>query len=192
MDKVKDYAKANDVPIIQDGGLAFLLETIKKRGCNSILELGTAIGYSSSHMALLDPEIKIDTVEKNVDMYQQAVKNIKEAKLEDQITCHLMAIEDFNTNQYYDFIFIDAAKAQYMRYLNQFLPNLKQGGCVFFDNMEFHGMVNDPSLAKSKRTLQLVKKIKAIREALLNDQRFNSQYYPHIGDGILILERKDV
>lgn len=191
MKNIKEYATIHHVPIIQDEGLLFIIETINKRKIRRILELGTAIGYSSSQMALLDPSIEIDTIEKNEEMYHEALKNIEDAVLSHQITCHFMSIEDFKTTKSYDLIFIDAAKAQYGKYLQQFLPNLAKDGCVIFDNLEFHGMVENPSLAKSRATRQLVKKIKQFKETIVQDDRFISQYYPNIGDGILIIERKD-
>ncbi len=78
---LKEFAIKNDVPIINDEGLAFLLELITKYNVKHILEIGTAIGYSAINMANLDT--KIITVERDYFMYNEALKNIKEADLEE-------------------------------------------------------------------------------------------------------------
>ena len=62
MSDLKQFAKDNHVPIIQDGGLDFLLKTIKKINAKDILELGSAIGYSAISMARLSDDIHIDTI----------------------------------------------------------------------------------------------------------------------------------
>jgi len=188
--QIKEEALENDVPIIKDGGLEFLLEIIKKRNFKDILELGTAVGYSSINMALLSKDIKIDTIEKNEDMYQKAILNIKEEGLDDQIKVFFMPIEEYKTNKMYDLIFVDAAKAQYGKYLEQFIDNLKEDGLVFFDNMVFHNMIYNIENIKSKRTRSLVKKILIFRENIVKDERFTIKFYNDIGDGILVLERR--
>lgn len=192
MSSIKDYAKENHVPIIQDGGLDFLLKTIKEHQFKDILELGTAIGYSSINIARLSNDIKIDTVERNEDMYNEAVKNVSDAGLDKQITLHFMDIKDFTTSKMYDFIFVDAAKGQYYNYLNQFIDNLKEDGMMLFDNIEFHGMVKNPELTKSRNTRQLVKKIRNFRDLVQEDDRFDIIIYEDIGDGILTLTRRKV
>ena len=118
---VKEKALKEGVPIIKDEGLAFLLNYIEENKCKQILELGTAVGYSAMHMARLSKDIHIDTIEKDEAMYQQAIKNIDEAGLSDQIKVYFMPIEEFDTDQMYDLIFVDAAKAQYGKCMEKFL-----------------------------------------------------------------------
>ena len=76
---IKTYAKEHHVPIMLDEGLAFLLEYVKTNNVKNILELGTAIGYSAMNMAKIAEDIHIDTIEINEVMYNEAIKNIKEA-----------------------------------------------------------------------------------------------------------------
>ena len=76
IEEIKDKALKEGVPIIKDEGLAFLLNFIKEKHSKNILELGTAVGYSSMEMAKLDSEIHIDTIEKKDDMYEQAMKEL--------------------------------------------------------------------------------------------------------------------
>jgi predicted O-methyltransferase YrrM len=142
-------------------------------------------------MAKSDPAIRIDTIEKNEEMYRQALTNIRREGLEDRIRVHFTPIEDFHTDRMYDLIFVDAAKAQYGKYLEQFLPNLKEDGIMFFDNTVFHGLIYEADTIASRGLRALVKKIIKFREKVLNDDRFDIIMFDGIGDGILILTRRN-
>lgn len=190
MSDLKQFAKDNHVPIIQDGGLDFLLKTIKKINAKDILELGSAIGYSAISMARLSDDIHIDTIERDQKMYEEALKNVKDAALDNQITLNFMDIRDYVPSKKYDLIFVDAAKSQYYNYLNQFIDYLKEDGVMFFDNMVFHGLTKDPDAIKNRNTRSLVKKINKFKELVKEDSRFDIILYEDIGDGILILTRR--
>lgn len=191
IEDIKNKALKEGVPIIKDEGLAFLLNFVEENNFKEILELGTAVGYSSIQMAKLDKNIHIDTIEKVEDMYNQAITNIKQANLDCQIDVHFMPIEEFETNKMYDFIFVDAAKAQYGKYMEKFLPNLKPNGKMLFDNMIFHGLIYNPDTIESKNLRNLVKKINKFRESIQNDERFDIIVKDDIGDGIFILSRRN-
>lgn len=190
INEVKEKALKEGVPIIKDEGLAFLLNYIEEHKCKQILELGTAVGYSAMHMARLSKGIHIDTIEKDEVMYQQAIKNIDEAGLSDQIKVYFMPIEEFDTDQMYDLIFVDAAKAQYGKYMEKFLRNLKEDGAMVFDNMIFHGLIYDVENIASRNLRNLVKKIVKFRELVHNDTRFDIMEFDNIGDGIFVLTRR--
>lgn len=190
IENIKKDALKKDVPIIKDEGLIFLLNLIKEKNFKNILELGTAVGYSAINMAKIDESIQIDTIEKNEEMYKQALINIKEEGLDNQIKVHFLPIEEYKTEKKYDFIFVDAAKAQYGKYLEQFLNNLSDNGYILFDNMVFHNMIYDIESIKNKNTRNLVKKIAIFREKMLNDSRFDIIFYDNIGDGLLLLTRR--
>lgn len=187
---LKEYAANNHIPIIKDGGLDFIIALIKKDNCKMILELGSAIGYSAIMMAKTANDIYIDTLEKNEEMYLKAKENIAKAALNDRISIYHTDVKDFKTDKLYDLIFVDAAKAQYYNYLNQFIDNLKEDGVMVFDNIAFHGMVKDPSLTKNRNTKALVKKIRKFKELVQEDERFDIMIYEDIGDGILTLRRR--
>ncbi len=189
-DLMEQYAKEHDVPIMLEEGIKVLLQTIKKYKCKSILEVGTAIGYSAIQMAKLDPVIHIDTLEIDKSRYNQAIQNVEKHGLSRQISLYLEDALDFSPQNTYDFIFVDAAKGKYSKYLERFLPFLQEDGIIFFDNLCFHGMVDNPGLTKSRNTRQLVKKIKKFRDELLLDQRFEVNYLPDIGDGVAIVSVK--
>ena len=190
IEEIKTKALKEGVPIIKDEGLAFLLNYIEEHDCKEILELGTAVAYSAIEMASLSKDIHIDTIEKDEEMYTQAIANIKEAGLEDQIDAWFMPIEEFRSDKLYDLIFVDAAKAQYGRYTEQFLDNLKQDGAMIYDNMIFHGLVYDVDNISSRSLRNLVKKIIKFSEMVHNDERFDIMKFDNIGDGILVLTRR--
>ena len=166
IEDIKEKALKEGVPIIKDEGLIFLLSLIKENN------------YKDIH---------IDTLEKNIDMYNQAIKNIEDNNLKDQIEVHFGPIEEYKTDKMYDLIFVDAAKAQYGKYMEQFINNLKPEGKMVFDNMIFHGLIYDVDNIQSKNLRNLVKKIIKFRQLVHNDERFDIMMNDNIGDGILVL-----
>lgn len=190
IEDLRQIAKQESIPMMKQSGMDFMLEYIRAhKEISRILEVGTAIGLSAIQMALVREQITIDTLELDSDLAQEAIQNIEEFSLSDRIFVHVGDALDYNTFQYYDFYFIDAAKSQYHRYLEHFLPTSYVGSVFLFDNLNFHGIVDDPSLSQNRSTLQMTRKIKRFREALLKDPRFETIFYPEIGDGIALAKR---
>ena len=179
------YAKENNVPIIQKEGLNFLIEYIKQNNVKTILEIGTAIGYSSINMALVSDDIQITTIERNEKMYKQAIKNIKDFNLENRINVIYGDALDTVVQGKYDLIFIDAAKAQYIKFFEKYKQNLQMNGTIITDNLNFHGLALHPEEIHSKNLKALVKKINNYKEFLINNKEFQTVFY-EIGDGIAV------
>ena len=139
-------------------------------------------------MAKVSPKIKIDTCEINVGLIEIARKNIQEENCENQIVVHEGDAALFQTTRKYDLIFVDAAKAQYKKYMDHFMDNLSEEGVFVFDNLNFHGLVDDPSRTKSINTRALVRKIKSFRELILEDKNLNTCFYSNKGDGIAVVK----
>lgn len=190
LEQIKQKALADKVPIVKDDTLEVIKKVILDNNYLSILELGTAVGYSSISMALLNKDIKIDTIEKNEESYKTAINNIKTLGLSDQISVYNMAIEDFKPTKQYDFVFIDAAKAQYEKYFNQFIDYLRPNGKVLFDNTIFHGMINDVENIKNRNTRALVRKINVFRENMLKKDGFDIILNDIVGDGYMLVSRR--
>ncbi len=189
LDEIEVNARKNHVPVMLDDGMDFLVSYITEHTeIKNILEIGTAVGLSSMKMAKIRNTIHIDTLEVNEQMYQEAINNIKENHYEKQISVYLCDGVKFETNKIYDLIFVDAAKSQYKRYLEHFMPNAKKGTVFVFDNLNFHGIVDHPEITHNRSTKQLVGKIKKFREWILQEPRFNTTFYREIGDGIAIAE----
>src|SRR5699024_9691158 len=113
-------------------------QLVRVKQPQSILEIGTAIGYSALRMNEAYPSAKITTIEKNKDMYHRALNNIQlHDKLQQIKVIHGDAIEvinKFKKDTIFDFIFIDAAKGQYKRYFEAVQPFLQREGMIVCDN----------------------------------------------------------
>lgn len=189
INEMRKYAKEYHIPIMDQDGLNFMSDYIVKNNIKTILELGSAIGYSAIMMAKLNPEIKIVTVERDINRYRQAIENIKNAHLEDQITIHLADALEFDTPLMFDMIFIDAAKAQYIKFFERFKGNLNKEGAIISDNLNFHGLVNNHDLIRNRNTKQLVQKIEKYISFLENNDEFKTTFNAR-GDGVAISIRK--
>ena len=173
-----------------EDGIDFLTTYIKKNNIKSVLEIGTAIGYSSIMMALVDKDIKITTIERDEKRYQEALKNIEKFNLENQITPILKDAFEVELKEEFDLIFIDAAKAQSIKFFEKFEVNLKQNGTVITDNLNFHGMVQkDEKEIASRNVRGIVRKTKAYIEFLKENKDYETTFYD-IGDGISISIKK--
>jgi len=168
-------------------GILFLTNYIKEHEVKNILEIGTAIGYSASKMALVDKSIHVTTIERDKERYEEALKNIKKLNLENQIEVIFNDAFNVELNQKYDLIFIDAAKSQSIKFFEKFKVNLKDNGTIITDNINFHGLTKEKEI-KNRNTRQLVRKIKEYVEFLTNNQEFTT-YFIDDGDGISISKK---
>lgn len=187
--EIKNYAKENKVPIMQDQGIDFLTTFIIKKQIKNVLEIGTAIGYSAIMMCLTSPNLKVTTIERDKDRYMEALKNIKKFGLEDRITLIFNDALEVSIEDTFDLIFIDAAKGQNINFFEKFEKNLDEEGFIITDNMSFHGLVDkDENEIESRNLRGLVRKIKAYKEYLQNNKNYNVEFF-NAGDGIAVAER---
>ena len=189
LNKLKDYATENSVPIMFDEGIEFIVNYIKENDVSFILEIGTAIGYSAIKFAQINPEIRIFTIEYDIERYQKAVKNVNKFNLGDQITVFLGDALKFNFTEKFDLIFIDGAKSQYVNFFEKYKNNLKKDGVFISDNLFFHGMVENPELTKNYSTIKLLRKLKRYIDFLKANTKFQTTFY-QIGDGVAVSRRK--
>lgn len=186
--EMRTYAEEENVPIMQRDGINFLVEQIIKKDVKSILEIGTAIGYSTIIMAFIRDNIKITSLERDEKRYLKAVKNVKKAHLEDRINLIFNDALEVNIKDKYDLIFIDAAKAQNIKFFEKFKDNLNEKGLIITDNMNFHGLTEKEEEIKSRNLRALVRKIKNYRKYLEENTEFKTEFL-NIGDGIAISKR---
>ena len=191
LEEIEEYAKIHNVPIMMKDGIEFLTNYIKENNVKNILEIGTAIGYSSSKMALVDKNIHVTTIERDEVRYQEAIKNIKKLNLEDQITVILDDAFNVELNNQYDLIFIDAAKAQYIKFFEKFKKNLKANGVIVSDNLNFHGLVHSNEPIESRNVRGIVRKLNNYIEFLTNNEEFETIFY-ELGDGVAISRKKNL
>ena len=188
LSSLKDYASQNSVPIMFDEGIEFIVNYIKENDVRFILEIGTAIGYSAIKFAQIHPEIRIFTIEYDIERYQKAVENITKLNLDDQITVFLGDALKFDFTEKFDLIFIDGAKSQYINFFEKYKNNLKEDGVFISDNLFFHGMVENPELTKNYSTIKLLRKLKRYIDFLKANTEFQTEFY-QLGDGVAVSRR---
>ena len=188
IEQIEKYAKDNRVPIMLSDGIDYLCNYIKDNNIKSILEIGSAIGYSAIRMALVDNKIQITTIEKDEERYKEAVKNISDFDLNSRIDIRLEDAMDCNIEGEFDLIFIDASKGHNIDFFNKYKKNLKENGVIITDNLSFHGLVEDESKIKTKNQRSLVKKIKLFIDFLDNNPEFSTEYI-NVGDKISISKK---
>ncbi len=185
------YAEANNVPIIEKDSIIFIDKYIKLNNVKNVLEIGTAIGYSAILMACASKDVEITTVERDEKRYKEALKNIKACDLDKRIEVVFADALDVNLAGYkYDLIFIDAAKGQNIKFFEKFKNYLNDGGIIITDNVNFHGLVENPEKIESKNVRQLVDKIIEYREWLNDNEEYLTKIYD-IGDGLAISFKKN-
>lgn len=193
-EEIEKEALTRNIPVMQKEGIDFLISQLHKINAKSCLEIGSAIGYSSMMMVSHVEGLKIDTIELNDERYQEAVYNIQERQLEERISIFhddaLTFDEQKLKYQPYDCLFIDAAKAQYQKFFEKYVPFVKENGIIIVDNLDFHGMIFDIEHIKNRNTKQLVKKIKRFKDWIFNHDDYDVEYY-QVGDGICVIKRKD-
>jgi len=186
LSELKEYAQNSDVPIIQDETLQFLLDLVEKKKITSILEIGTAIGYSALWMSTIASVQKIVTLERNYGLAQIAQANIKRAGQSKVIQVINEDALNYSATDKFDLLFIDGAKAQYQKFFDRYCANAEY---IVVDNIDFHGMVENPSLTTNRNTRAMVKKIAKFKEAMLENQDYDCRYYAK-GDGILLITKR--
>lgn len=189
--EIEEYAKSERVPIMLPSGIDYLCNYIKNNGIKRVLEIGSAIGYSAIRMVLVDDEVMITTIEKDEQRYKMAVKNISLFGLDERIKIiNGDALESLIDGKF-DLLFIDASKGNNINFFNKYKDNLVENGVIITDNLLFHGLVENESLAVTRNQRGLVKKIKNFKEFLDNNQEFVTEYV-RVGDGISISRRRMV
>ena len=185
---LEEYARINNVPIMEKEGIEFLTNYIKENNIKNILEIGAAIGYSAIRMCLIDKDIKVTTIERDKVRYDEAVKNIKEFNLNDRINIIFGDALDIEIEGNYDLIFIDAAKSQSIKFFEKYEKNLNQDGTIITDNINFHGLTFSNEAAPTRNLRQMIRKIRNYLKWLEENKYYKTEY-KNIGDGLTISKR---
>ena len=189
IERIREEALATDVPIIKRSSEAFMKSLLKIKRYTNILELGTAVAYSTLIIAE-NSEAKITTVEKFEPRIKIAKENIKFSKFKDRIEliCEDVDIALKNLviqNKKYDFIFMDAAKAQYIKWLPDIKLLLEDEGVLFSDNILQDGSIIESKFAIDRRDRTIHKRLREYLRALTSDKNLTTSIIP-IGDGVAL------
>ncbi|MCL2593403.1 MAG: O-methyltransferase [Defluviitaleaceae bacterium] len=159
LETLRDYAEKNNHPIIPKDVANFLKTIIHIKKPTQILEIGTCIGFSSIFMALNTPEnCHITTIEKDEGLIKISQENFEKFSVLDKVTLlegdALEILSKINTK--FDFIFLDAAKGQYINMLPDIIRILKIGGILIADDVLIKGKIcvkNQNEVEKRWRTI---------------------------------------
>ncbi|MBF1009528.1 MAG: O-methyltransferase [Lachnoanaerobaculum sp.] len=189
IEEIRAEAKRNYIPIIKRDTENFLKFVLKMQNPGSILEIGCAVGYSAAVM-LENSDADIVTVEKMPERVEEAKRNIKYADFESRASILegdageiLKSLAD--KGEKFDFIFMDAAKAQYITWLPVVKKLLKESGMIFSDNCLQEGDLAESSFAIRKRDKTIHKRMREYIYLLLHDETLESWIFS-IGDGVLL------
>lgn len=191
LEELEKWAHENDIPIIKrpaQGLLKFFLADIKPK---KVLEIGCAVGFSAILMATYGPnDMRITTVENYEKRIPIAKDNFKKSGFEDRIELHFMdALELLEklaeANERYDMIFIDAAKAQYIRYLPYAKQLLNDGGLLISDNVLQDGDIVQSRFAVTRRNRTIHSRMREYLKALSDDEELTTVILP-IADGMTV------
>ncbi|KAA1040378.1 O-methyltransferase [Macrococcus equipercicus] len=188
IDDLRVYAAAHQVPIMDKVALEMVKQLIRIHGARSILEIGTAIGYSALQFASVAAEVTVTTIERNEDMYEQAVKNVAAFNCTDRIRLVYKdaaeALCDVDDRQY-DILFIDAAKAQSKKFFELYSPLVRKGGLIITDNILYHDFVGNIEIVRSRNVKQMVRKIEQYNDWLTEQTGYTTNFID-LGDGMSI------
>jgi predicted O-methyltransferase YrrM len=191
-DEIEEYAHKTYVPIIRKEMESFLRVLIEIKQPKKILELGTAIGYSAILIAKAMPEdCKITTIENYDKRIPIARENFAKAKLEHKITLlEGDALECLKAiDEEYDFVFMDAAKAQYLNYLEEIMRILPKGGILIADNVLQEGELIQSRYAVERRNRTIHSRMREYLHTVKNMEELETSVIP-IGDGITLSVRR--
>ena len=190
LDELEAYALNTQVPIIRKEMQSFMKTMLVMNKPKQILEVGTAIGFS----ALLISEFTdghITTIENYDKRIPIARDNFKKYHKEDQITLlEGDAMEVLKTlNGPYDFIFMDAAKGQYIHYLPEVMRLLSSGGVLISDNVMQDGDIIESKYAVTRRDRTIHKRMREYLYTLKHHEELETSILT-LGDGVAVSVRK--
>ena len=184
--KIKEKALENHVPIIMDDTLEYIYKLYENKPISSILEIGTAVGYSAiCFTEILKEDGFIDTLERDEARIIEAKENIKKAEVEDKINIFEGdAVEILPTlNKKYDMVFIDAAKGKYPFFLKEALRMLNDDGIILADNILYKGYVMSDYNKHKQRTA--VRNLREYIKEVTENPNLETEIL-EIGDGLAV------
>lgn len=191
--EMKAYGEKNHVPIININGLKVLVETVRAARPRKVLEIGTAIGYSTLYIAANSAEdVRITTLELSRERAAEAEAFIARSPYKDNIRImvgdageNLLQLQDK-----FDLVFIDAAKGQYPDYLRKVYPMLGDNAVIIADNVLFRGYVRG-GVETPRRFRTIVKRLREYIGLVEENQEFQTQIFEN-GDGLAVSWRKNI
>ena len=193
LEQIEKEALADRVPIIRKETQSFLKVLLTLKKPMSILEIGTAVGFSALLMSEYAPEdCKITTIEKFEKRIPIARNNFVRGKKEEQIQLlegdALEIMKGLKGS--YDFIFMDAAKAQYIHYLPEAVRLLNPEGILLTDNVLQDGDVMESRFAVERRNRTIHARMREFLYEIKHHEELETSILP-LGDGVALSVKKE-
>lgn len=194
LNQIEKEALENQVPIIRKEMQTFLKMMLAMNRPKRILEVGTAVGFSAILMAEYNPvDCKIITIENYEKRIPIALENFKRADQAEKIEllCGDAAQVLPTMKEPFDFIFMDAAKGQYIHFLPEVLRLLENGGILISDNVLQDGDIIESRFAVTRRNRTIHKRMREYLYELTHHEALTTAVLP-IGDGITVSVKKEI
>ncbi len=196
LNEINKNAKKYGVPIVRDNAHEFLKQVTKNEKPKHILEIGTAIGYSGIIM-LESCDGDLLTIEHSKELSKIAKKNFKAhgySKRAKVSTCDCLVtlarlVSSKKFDGYFDMIFLDGPKAQYLQMFDLLMILLKDNGTFIADNVLFHGYVDGTISEPSRRYKTIVKRLNEFIEICKNSKLLTKFELKNIDDGIIFAKK---
>ncbi len=185
--QLEKYADEYHVPIIHKEVKNVLEFIVRSTNAKSVLEIGTAIGYSASIFArAMDGKGKVVSIERREEYHEIAKDNVKKSGFDTEFDFRLGDAKDvlLDINQKFDIIFIDAAKGHYREFLDKCLEQLNEGGVIISDNVLYKGMIATDEYV-IRRKITIVKRMRDYLEYISNHPSLTTTIIP-MSDGIAL------
>lgn len=188
IEEIRKYGIENDVPIMSVESIETINKIINENNIKSILEIGTAIGYSTICFASNKNIERIVSIERDDLRESIAISNVKKSGLKNIELIHDDALNTI-IDEKFDLVIIDAAKSQNTKFFNKYKLNLNDDGIIIIDNLEFHGYVGKSKEIKSRNLRQMVRKIEKFLEFLDTQEEYSVEYI-EVGDRLGVCKKK--
>lgn len=190
--KLEEEAHVAEVPVIPHETVVFLKFLLGQIQPERILEIGAAIGFSSSVMATtIGENAHVTTIDRFDVMIEKAKKNYERLGLTDKVTLLEGQAADIlpELSGPYDFIFMDSAKSKYIEFLPECLRLLRKGGVLMVDDI-FQGgtiLLPDEEIPRGKRAIH--RKLNEFLRVVMNHPDLTSTILP-LGDGVILMTKE--
>ena len=190
--ELEEFARRENIPIIPHETVAFFRLFLQTMQPKSILEIGTAIGFSALLMAEQVPDARITTIDRNEEMIGFAKENFARFDQRNQITLLEGDAVDLleHIEQRFDLIFMDSAKSKYIVFLPEVLKRLEVGGVVILDDIFQGGDVARDIMEVRRGQRTIYRGLQRLFDATLDHPGLTASLIP-LGDGILMIRKNE-
>lgn len=184
INELRQKAFAREIPVSDGETLNFLITQLSALQPQNILELGTAVGVSGAVMLQTCPNARLTTVERDETFFKEAQTTFADLNLTGRVTQILgdAGEEIKKLDGEYEFIFLDCAKVQYVKYLPTLKKLLKKGGVLLADDILLFGYVTGEQEVPKKRRM-LVEHVKEYISAVTDDSELSTTIL-NVGNGV--------